>query len=192
MLQGERFEPSMISDAELVKRAQDGEASAAGELYDRHQPAIYRYIRLRVGQRELAEDLTGETFVRLVAALPDYEQGETPLRAWLYRVAHNLIVDHYRRQNGRETVPLFLVEGESERMNRTDTLVDKRLTIARLKEGLEEIDPVQREVVVLRFIMGLPLKEVAHTLDKSVAAVKSLQHRGLAALRVVLHQEVVA
>jgi RNA polymerase sigma-70 factor (ECF subfamily) len=192
MLKEARPEMRDMSDSDLVKKAQDGDVAAVGVLYDRHQPIIYRYVRLRVGHDRQAEDLTGEIFTRMLTSLPRYRATKKPFRAWLYRVAHNLIVDHYRRQNGRMTVPLHFAEGLSETMNNPDMLVDQRMTLERIEKALDLIDPIQKEVVVLRFLVGLPLKEVADTLDKTVAAVKSLQHRGLAALRVQLRQEVVS
>ena len=180
-----------LSDAELVTQAQNGDVTAVGTLYDQHQPHIYRYVWSRVGLDRTAEDLTGEVFARMLANLPNYRSAGTPFRAWLYRIARNLIVDHYRKQNGRESVPLFFAEGMSQTMNDPDAILERKLDSERIKDALAKIDPNQREVIVLRFIVGLRLKEVAHSLDKSVAAVKSLQHRGLASLRVALKQEAI-
>jgi RNA polymerase sigma-70 factor (ECF subfamily) len=184
-------EMSELNEAELVTQAQNGDVTAVGTLYDQHQPDIYRYVRLRVGLDRTAEDLTGEVFTRMLANLPNYRPTGTPFRGWLYRIAHNLIVDHYRKQNGQESVPLFLAKGMSQTMNDPDTIVERKLDSERIKDALAKIDPNQSEVVVLRFIVGLRLKEVAHSLDKSVAAVKSLQHRGLASLRIALKQEAI-
>lgn len=180
-----------LSDAELVTQAKNGDVTSVGTLYDQHQPHIYRYVRSRVGLDRTAEDLTGEVFARMLASLPNYRPTGTPFRAWLYRIAHNLIVDYYRKQNGRESVPLFFAEGMSQTMNDPETIVERRLDSERIKDALTKIDSNQREVVVLRFIVGLRLEEVAHSLDKSVGAVKSLQHRGLASLRVALKQEAI-
>ncbi len=178
-----------MKDAELVERAQNGDIAAIGELYDHHQPHIYRYVWLRVRHSRLAEDLTSEIFTRMVANISAFRSTNTPFRAWLYRIAHNLIVDHYRKQDGRIIVPLYYAESVRESMNNPYSIVEQKLSMERVDQALDQIDPFQREVVVLRFIVGLSLKEVAHTLDKSVAAVKSLQHRGLAALRIALKQE---
>lgn len=180
-----------LDDAALVKQAQNGDVTAVGKLYNQHQPHIYRYVWARVGRDRTAEDLTGEVFVRMLANLPNFRSSGPPFRAWLYRIAHNLIVDHYRKQNGRESAPIFLAERMSQRKNDPDTIVERKLDSERIIEALAKIDPNQREVVVLRFIVGLRLKEVAHALDKSVGAVKSLQHRGLASLRVALKQEAI-
>jgi len=176
------------SDAGLVKRAQGGDVNAVGELYDRHHEPVFRYLRSRVSDQGLAEDLTGETFTRMVASLSDYRLKGVPFRAWLYRIARNLVVDHYRKHNGRSSVPLDRAENRSGPEDDPSFIVEQTLTLERVQRALASIGSSQQEVVVLRFLLGLSLREVALTLDKTVAAVKSLQHRGLKALRVALEQ----
>lgn len=176
------------SDAELVRRAQGGEVSAVGELYDRHHESIFRYVLVRVQDRGLAEDLTGEVFARMVSDLPGYRLRGAPFRAWLYRIAHSRVVDHYRKQKGRLPVSLDNAEGLSDPADNPASTVERKLTLERVQRALSGLDPSQREVVVLRFLVGLSLQEVAQTLGKTLAAVKSLQHRGLKALRVALKQ----
>jgi len=159
---------------------------AAGELYDRHNQHIFRYVWSRVGDQRSAEDLTGEVFSRMVAKLPDYRTTGVPFRAWLYRIAHNLIVDHQRKQGSHVLVPLNRAEDLYEEGNNPASVVERQLTLERIQRALETLDPSQQEVVVLRFLVGLPLQDVALTLDKTVASVKSLQYRGLIALRALL------
>ena len=160
--------------------------SAVGELYDRHHLRIFRYVWLHVRDRQLAEDLTGEVFVRMVTALPGYRQRGVPFQAWLYRIAHNLTTDHHRRAGLHEMVPLEHAEELSAHGHDPATIVEHRLSAQEVQQALDTLDPLQREVVVLRFVAGLSLQEVGSTLNKTVAAVKSLQHRGLAALRAAL------
>jgi RNA polymerase sigma-70 factor (ECF subfamily) len=99
---------SNITEAEqeqtLVSQAIDGDADAFGELYTRHLDAIYRHVYFRVAEVQLAEDLTEEVFVRALAALPKYEPQGHKFSSWLYRIAQNLIVDHYRRHSSRPEV----------------------------------------------------------------------------------------
>jgi RNA polymerase sigma-70 factor (ECF subfamily) len=177
------------SDADLVKSAQGGDVSAIGELYDRHHEHIFRYVCSHVRDSRSAEDLTGEIFTRMVTSLPNYRPRGVPFRAWLYRIAHNLVVDHYRQQGKHDLVPLCHAETRSEQDDDPGSIVEQRLTVERVKHAMARLDPSQREVVLLRFLAGLSLREVALTLDKTVAAVKSLQHRGLLALRLALQQE---
>lgn len=103
------------NDADLVKRAQGGDVDAVGELYDRHHESIFRYVQSRVYDRDLAEDLTGEIFTRMVTSLPGYRLRGIPFRAWLYRIARNLVVDHYRKESGRVSVPLYHAESAGAR-----------------------------------------------------------------------------
>ena len=176
-------------DADLVRRAQDGDANAFGELYDRHHRHIFRYVWGRVRDERVAEDLTGEVFTRMVVNLRGYRVTGVPFQVWLYRVAHNLVVDHYRKGDQGVLVPLHHVEGLSMEKSNPATIVERQLTVERVKDALTRLDPLQQEVVVLRFLTGLSLKEVALTLNKTVAAVKSLQHRGLVALRMALVEQ---
>ncbi len=176
------------SDTDLVKRAQGGNVDAVGELYDRHHESIFRYVRSRVQTYGLAEDLTGEVFTRMVVSLPDYGLRGIPFRAWLYRIARNLVIDHHRRESGHTSVPLCHAESAGETGSNPASIVEQKLTLERVQCALAKLDPSQQEVVLLRFLLGLSLREVALALGKTVAAVKSLQHRGLKALRVALEQ----
>jgi RNA polymerase sigma-70 factor (ECF subfamily) len=177
-----------VSDVDLVKQAQRGDMDAIGTLYDRHHTSIFGYLWSRVWDQQLAEDLTGEVFIRMIGALPDYRSGETPFRAWLYRIAHNLMVDHVRKHSRWQFVPLYHAEGRNAERNDPTVIVQQRLTMGRVKAALSEIDPAQQDVIALRFLLGLSLNEVAAVLNKSVAAIKSLQHRGLVALREALKE----
>jgi RNA polymerase sigma-70 factor (ECF subfamily) len=146
-------------------------------------------VWLRVRNEQLAEDLTGEIFAKMVVHLPNYQLKGVPFRAWLYRIAHNLVVDYYRKESRQTLVPLYQAEGIRMKNNNPASVVEHQLTLEKVKRALDELAPSQREVVILRFLVGLSLREVALALGKTVAAVKSLQHRGLVALREALGQE---
>jgi RNA polymerase sigma-70 factor, ECF subfamily len=177
----------MTDPSQLVARAQTGEADAIGHLYDQHQAEIFRYLWARVGERALAEDLTGEVFMRMLTGLPGYRPSAAPFRAWLYQIARNLLIDHYRKTGKRTMVSLQQSETVKDHSPDLVTLVDQRLTMERVHRALTGLDAAQRDVVTLRFLSGLSLQEVAQTLGKTENAVKALQHRGLAALRQALH-----
>ena len=178
-------------DVELVHRARRGDIAAVGELYDRHQEAIFRFCWSRIGHQQIAEDLTGEIFARMVDALPSFREEGVPFRAWLYRIARNLLTDTYRRHGRRETVPLEAIANTAAapRDSELEMVAEMTLTLEKVQDALEELDPRQRAVVELRFLGGLSLKETAASLNESVASVKTLQHRGLKALRIALPQE---
>lgn len=173
----------VTQDSVLVKQAQKGDLNAIGALYDQHHQLIFRFIWSRVHDQAIAEDLTGELFTRMVIALPDYRANGVPFQAWLYRIARNLITDHHRKYGGRQVVDLTQTADLSTEEDDPMQLIAAKLTAEKVQRALERIDPAQREVVELRFLVGLSLQEAAETLDKTVASIKSLQHRGLKSLR---------
>ncbi len=176
----------VLQDLELIQQAQKGNSSAIGALFDHHHEPIFRFIWSRVQDQAIAEDLTGEVFTRMVISLPGYRDNGVPFRAWLYRIARNLITDHHRKVGGRQIVDIAQTNEISAEQDDPMQQVEAILTVEKVQQALERIDPTQREVVELRFLAGLSLQEAADTLDKTVAAVKSLQHRGLKALRSTL------
>ncbi len=171
------------SDAELIARAQRGEVSAIGQLYDRHRESIFRYLWLRLDERQLAEDLTGDVFMRMLAALPRYRMKGLPFRAWLYRIAHNLLVDYFRKLNHQATVPLDAVEEQGAEDDDLGRTIELALLSERLQAALLRLEPTQSEVIILRFLADLSLQETALALGKTEGAIKALQHRGLSGLR---------
>lgn len=171
---------------DALARAQRGDAEAVGVLYDQHRDAILRYLWVRLGDHALAEDLTGDVFMRMLRALPNYRPGPVPFRAWLYRIARNLLMDYYRKTDERAAIPLHSVEAQAHPNNDLAAHAEQHLEIDRVRRALQRLDEGQREVVTLRFLAGLSLQETAAALDKTEAAIKALQHRGLAALRQAL------
>ena len=180
----------MTSDErQLIRQAQAGEPAAFAALYDRHRQAIFTYFYYRISDEVEAEELTAELFVRMVAKIARYRDEGRPLRAWLYTIAHNLLVDHYHHNGHMHHVPL----GERLQSACPDpaTLVDRELTAGRLRLALLGLTADQREVIVGKFIEDRSNAEVAALLEKTEGAVKSLQHRALAALRRALEKETV-
>ncbi|MBL8046351.1 MAG: sigma-70 family RNA polymerase sigma factor [Anaerolineales bacterium] len=172
----------------IITRAQRGDVDSIGQLYDQHQNAVFRYLWARLGERPQAEDLTGEVFLHMLDALPNY-RATAPFRAWLYRIARNLLIDHYRKHNHAQRVPLETAEAQPAPETDVLNLAERRITLNRLQAALNQLDETQREVVTLRFLAGLSLQETAAALEKTEAAIKALQHRGLAALRQALTSE---
>lgn len=176
-----------LSDAELVERAQDGEHEAISILYDRHHTRIFRYVRARIYDTHLAQDVVGEVFLKMVTHLPEYRAIGLPFSAWLYRIAHNHVVNHIvRQENQYQHVPLGMAEAVNSRKDNPAVLIERQLVLEEVQQALARLDEIQREVIILRFLLGYSLKDVAAMLDKSVAAVKSQQHRGLLALEVAM------
>jgi RNA polymerase sigma-70 factor (ECF subfamily) len=177
----------VAGDSTLLNRARSYDPVALAELYDRYAPAIYAYIYRRVGDAALAEDLTGELFLRMLRAIRDGVAWQRSFNAWLYRAAHNLVVDHYRRTGRAEQVPLD--ESTVEGGRRPDKAVERRLEAEQLRRALEQLTPEQQEVLALRFGEDLTAREVGRLIGKTTGAVEALQRRGLAALRRIMAPE---
>ncbi len=171
-------------EARLIQRANEGNPAAFAKIYDRHQPAIYRYIFYRVGDVATAEDLTSEVFVRLVEKSHHLVYRGRPLLAWLYTIARNLVTDHHRR-GGRATM-LPLDERLVADTTNPQEAPERALTQQMLATAIARLTKDQRQVILLKFFEGLANETVARMLGKSIGSVKSLQHRGLAALRRIL------
>ncbi len=155
--------------------------SELADIYDTHAPRVYRYIYHRLGDRSLAEDLTGEVFVRFlnVTTTPDN------VGAFLYRIAHNLIVDYLRRNQPARVISDNVPVDQADPAR----LAELEMERARLRRLIARLTPDQQQVIVLKFLEGLSNEEIARVLDKPVGAVKALQHRGLVALRDLLSAE---
>jgi len=174
-------------ERECVERASRGDAAAIGELYRRYAPAVFRYLFYRLGDRQFAEDLTSEVFVRALEALPRYRVRGRPFSAWLYRIAGARVADHYRQRRRHPVVPL--IWEPSARGADPGEAVESRLTAELLQRAIVRLTPLQQQVIVLRFLEGLSHREVAQIVGRSEGAVRVLQFRALKALRRLLAGE---
>jgi RNA polymerase sigma-70 factor (ECF subfamily) len=166
----------------LVERAQRGDRSALEELYLLHFDRIYSYLHLSVGNRHDAEDLTTQTFLRMLEAIGRFRWQSAPFSAWLFRIAHNLAMDHFRagrRVQAEEDVPEPLGAEES---SAEEQALDS-LGQAGMLELIQRLSADQRQVLTLKFLFGFANADVAGILGKTEGAVKSLQHRALASLQ---------
>jgi RNA polymerase sigma-70 factor (ECF subfamily) len=184
-----------ISDAELIKQAQDKRANPAsgaeaiGELYDRYHDLVFRFIWSRVSDPQLAEDLTGDVFTRMVTNLPKYRITGAPFRAWLLSIARNLVIDDRRKASSRYQSPIEKVENLSGEEGSPAEIVENQIFIEEIQTALSKLKPIKQDILVLRFIVGLSLQEVATALGKTVGSVKVNQHRALKELRIILETE---
>ena len=175
----------MTDEKTLLAQAKAYDPDALSELYTRYAPMIYAYIHRRVGNAATAEDLTGELFVRVLRAIQNERAWKNSFRAWLYRIAHNLIVDHYRRRPAEAPVPLDESALPASKDDPSDA-VEQALTTERLREALQLLTPEQQEVVALRFGEGMTTRETAQVMRKTVGAIDGLQRRATAGLRRIL------
>jgi RNA polymerase sigma-70 factor, ECF subfamily len=166
----------------LVERAQRGDRAALEELYLIHFDRVYSYLHMSVGSRHDAEDLTTQTFLRMLEAIGRFQWRSVPFSAWLFRIAHNLAMDHFRAN--RRWHP----EDEiSEHVQGEETSAEEQ-ALASLGDTsmlalIERLSPEQRQVLTLKFVFRFSNGEAATILGKTEGAVKSLQHRALASLQ---------
>jgi RNA polymerase sigma-70 factor (ECF subfamily) len=166
----------------LVDRAQKGDRDALEELYLIHFDRIYSYLHVSVGNRHDAEDLTTQTFLKMLESIGKFRWQSAPFSAWLFRIAHNLAMDHFRasrRWQPEEEVP------EPEPDESTSAEADALQSIGRksMMELIEDLSPEQQQVLTLKFLFNFANAEAATILGKSEGAIKSLQHRALASLQ---------
>ncbi len=168
----------------LVRRAKDGDAQAFADLYESHLNQVFRYFYYRLGQREDAEDLTEQTFLKAWQAIGGYDYRGAPFAAWIFRIAHNLLVDHRRRRSPAEKLDDDLEVADDSAG--PEEVAAQRLEAQELGQALRQLSDVEQSVVTLRFIHGLEHRTVARIVGKSEVATRSIQSRALGRLGRIL------
>jgi RNA polymerase sigma-70 factor (ECF subfamily) len=180
----QRKQRHVTNERALLEQARAYDQDALGQIYDEYAPRIYKYLYRRVQSAQLAEDLTSEVFMRMLQAVQAEQSWHTSLRGWLYRVAHNLVVDHYRKQP--PAPPLPLDEQLAADQKEPTTQVEEQFFRQRLQAAIRQLTPGQQQVLALRFGEQLTAREVGEVMGKSTGAVEVQQHRALAALQRIL------
>ena len=166
----------------LVDFAQRGDREALEALYLLHFDRIYSYLHLSVGNRHDAEDLTTQTFLKMLEAIGRFRWRSAPFSAWLFRIAHNLAMDHFRasrRWQPEEEVP----EPEGAIESSAEEAALESIGRRSMLELIENLSPEQKQVLTLKFVFSFSNGEAAAILGKTEGAVKSLQHRALVSLQ---------
>jgi RNA polymerase sigma-70 factor (ECF subfamily) len=167
-----------LNEVTLIWYSQRGNRDAFASLYDTYLDGIHRYILIRVADPELAEDITSLVFLKAWENLNTFRIGRSPFAAWLYRIAHNAVIDHYRTSK----IVVSLEEAAPLQLSYADE-IDKKLDLQTLTQGLIQglkvLTGTQQEVLILRFILGFTTPEIAQSLNKQQGAVRALQMRGL-------------
>ena len=171
-------------DEQVLERARTYDAQALAEIYDRYAAPIYGYLYRVLGEASQAEDLTSEVFLKLLQALHTNRAPRDRLEGWLYRVAHNLAMDWFRRQKKGPGIPL--VEDLVADDGQPSDIVEDGQFRRQLRAGIRRLTPDQQRVILLRFAEGFPAAVVARLMGKSEGAVKILQHRAVNRLRKLL------
>ena len=170
----------MQDEQNLVYQAQRGDKEAFAQLYESYFDKIYRYIVLKMGNKVEAEDMTQQVFLNALQSISSFKWKGVPFSAWLFRIAHNLVVDYWRKEKKWDTTSLddSLASGSNPQL-----MAERRLSIEQVISATKRLTKAQREVISLRFAAELSIAEVAKVMGKSEGAVKALQHSALVALR---------
>ena len=166
----------------LVERGQQGDRTALEELYLIHFDRIYGYLHMTLGNKHDAEDLTTQTFLRMLESIGKFRFQSAPFSAWLFRIAHNLSMDHFRanrRWQPEAEVPEPV--GSEERSAEDEVL--QSIGRQSMFDLIESLSHEQQQVLTLKFVFNFSNAEAATILDKTEGAVKSLQHRALVSLQ---------
>jgi len=169
----------------LVRRAKQGDQKAFAQLYEEHFDRIYRYIALKIGDKIEAEDMTQQVFVNALHSISSFRLKGVPFSAWLFRIAHNQVVDYLRKRKKQAAAPLdeeLLVSRDSS----PQLMAEHSLDTEQLLSATRRLTEAQREVISLRFAGELSINQVANIMGKSQGAVKALQHSAIVALRKIL------
>jgi RNA polymerase sigma-70 factor (ECF subfamily) len=173
-----------MRDEDLLRAAQGGDAGAFGQLYERYFDRVYSYLAFKLGSPTEAEDAAGQVFLRALESLAGFRWTGVPFRAWLFRIAHNHLVDALRRRTRRPSEPLDagldLADGRA--LADPEGWLMEKLRREDLLHAVAGLTELQRQVISLKFAAGLTNAEVALILGRSEGAVKALQHAGLQAL----------
>ena len=169
-------------DSELIACAARGDREAFGALYERYVFRVFRHVYYLTSDPHTAEDLTAQTFLNALEAIPRYQMRGVPFLAWLLRIAYNLTVNHRKvRRNGTTQLPEGLeIEGTT---YSPEASCEAKADGERVWEGVRRLRDDQRQVIVMRFIDGLSYPDIARVLGKSIGAVRVIQYRALCALR---------
>jgi RNA polymerase sigma-70 factor (ECF subfamily) len=174
-------------DQAILERARRFDAGALEEIFNTFSPGIYRYAYRLLGDEDLAQECMSETFSRFLVALKHENGPDTYLQAYIYRIAHNWVTDHYRSK-----VPVSLSldpDLPSSELDDPHQQVSNHMESQQVRQALTLLTPDQRQVIVLKYLEDWENQTIARSMNKPVSAVKALQHRGLEALRRILSRD---
>lgn len=169
-----------FDDEQVIKQVKDGDADSFGMLYDQYSEVIFRYVYSHLENRLDAEDLTEEIFLRAWRALPKYDERGLPFSAFLFRIARNSLIDYYRQRKVVQSIDDIEVQSHEAG---PEEVVDTHIANSDLRKKIAELREDYRNVIIFRFLSGLSPEETAQVMQRSVGAVRVLQHRALSALK---------
>ncbi len=182
----------MAEEEKIIRDAKNGDREAFGLLYDRYAPRIYRFIFLKTGHRSDAEDLLHEVFIAAWKGIGRYEIGAFPVTSWLYQIARNRVIDHYRAAKGGVSLD-ELLENNALPIELTSTsggilleALNRKLELHEAMEAVRSLPEEQQTVVIMRFVEDLSPEEVGYAIGKTAGAVRLIQHRAIKKLKTMI------
>lgn len=175
-----RSEPPLPHEADLIRQAKSGNSEAFAQLYDAYLERVYRYIYFRVSDDDTTEDLTSQVFLKAWESLDRYKVSSSPYIAWLYTIARNLVIDYYRTK--KESLPLDDAMSVTSEDQPPVEAVEIRLDLETLRDEFQSLTEDQQQVLILKFIDGLPNENIAKMMNRKEGAIRALQMRALQTL----------
>ncbi len=171
-----------MKEEELIKKAQNGEVEAFGQIYDLYITKIYRFVFIKVNRKVDAEDIASQVFLNAWQHINNFQFQGFPFSSWLYKIASNAVIDFYRTQKHHENIDSVDADAISDTPE-TDKNLDQEFEIEIVKNALKKLEPDQQNLLIMKFIEDLPNKEIAEILGKTEGAVRVIQHRALKQLK---------
>lgn len=175
-----------LTDRELLARTAKGDTTAYGCLYDRYVDPIYRYIYFRLNNREESEDLVETAFLKTFEVIRQDPGKIDQIKPWLYRTAHNLVIDHYRTRKNHLPMDAVANKRDGKELPEMDVINGEEQS--NLKRALEMLSPEQQQIVIFRFIHGLTHDETSEIMGLKASYLRVLQYRALQKLREILKE----
>jgi RNA polymerase sigma-70 factor (ECF subfamily) len=179
--------PETWSDLELIQQVQL-DPGLFGLVYERYVQKIYNYVYYRTGNTQDAEDLTARVFLRAMNHIGAYKERGLPFSAWLYRIAHNLVANWHRDNSRRAVLPLEDQLAQNIQVDAPEHLTERREEHELLLQALRHLPAERQQLIILKFVERMPNAEIGAIMGRSEAAIKSLYHRTLLAIREQMHQ----
>ena len=179
--------PPLLEEARLVEQAQAGDSQAFARLYDAYVERVSRYIYFRVAEERDMEDLVSQVFLKAWEKLDHYQPGRSPFIAWLYTIARNLVIDHYRTK--KNTLPLDEAIAMPSDVEMPDDAVQLHFDLEAMRDALQALSKDQQQALILKYIAGLPNDSIAKVMNKQEGTVRGLQMRGLQTLAKYMKQK---
>ena len=174
------------SEKEYLQLAKAYDVTALAAIYDHFEAKIYSYIYHRVGNQFVAQDLTSQVFLRVLESIQQDRAWETSFSGWLYRIAHNLVIDYYRRRGRTTQVSLDDMSILQSKSESPENAAERSLAADHLRMAINQLTEEQAQVITLRFLESLSITEVADNMGKTEGAIKALQYRAVSSLRRIM------